>query len=328
MRDDVKTFIELCVRAFEPIGPVLEIGSRQTIGQEGYADLRTLFPGRAYVGCDVAPGPGVDRIDDACALGAADASVGTVVAADSLEHIAAPWRATAEMHRVLAPGGLCVVTVPFIFPIHHPPDYMRFTPEGLAELLRPFGHVAAFSLGCAQWPHTACAVAVRAGGADRTGFAERVARLRAAWDAAGRFDTLLPAEPLTSVVRLDTGDVQLDRIDHERTVAYTLDCPADGCCRVTLKVDAAGDPAGRQVRCVVTDAPDPERILRDVSVLVRPPVRGRWVAFPFEPLADSGGRRLVFRFSAPAGASGTRISVHTARVGGALSFEGFVRRRT
>jgi SAM-dependent methyltransferase len=326
MRDDVKVFIDLCVRAFEPAGPVLEIGSRQTTGQEGYADLRTLFPGRAYVGCDVEAGPGVDRIDDARALGAADASVGTVVAADSLEHVAAPWRATAEMHRVLVPGGLCVVTAPFIFPIHHPPDYMRFTPEGLAELLRPFTHVAAFSLGDAQWPHTVCAVAVRGG--DGAAFAERVARLRAAWDAADRFDTLLPAEPLTSVVRHDTGDVQLDRIDHERTVAYTLDCPANGCCRVTLKVDAAGELAGHQVRCVVTDARDSERILRDVSVLVRPPVRGRWIAFPFEPLADSGGRRLVFRFSAPAGASGTRISVHTARVGGTLSFEAFVRRRT
>jgi SAM-dependent methyltransferase len=325
MRDDVKVFVDLCVRTFEPAGPVLEIGSRQTHGQEGYADLRALFPGRAYVGCDVEPGPGVDRIDDACALRAADGSFGVVVAADSLEHVAAPWRAVAEMHRVLAPGGLCVVTAPFIFPIHHPPDYMRFTPEGLAELLRPFARVAAFSLGDAQWPHTACAVAVREPAA---AFDERVARLRAAWDAAGRTDGLLPAEPLTSVVRRDTGDVQLDRIDHERTVAFTLDCPADGFCRATLKVDASGDLAGREVRCVVADARDPAQALRDVTVRVRPPVRGRCIAFPMEPLADSGGRRLVFRFSSPAGASGARVSVHVARTDGALSFEGFVRRRT
>jgi SAM-dependent methyltransferase len=327
MRDDVKAFIECCVRVFEPAGPVLEIGSRQTHGQEGYADLRTLFPGRAYVGCDVEPGPGVDRIDDACALRAPDGGFGTVVAADSLEHVAAPWRAAAEMHRVLAPGGLCVVTAPFIFPVHHPPDYMRFTPEGLVVLLGPFARVAAFSLGCAQWPHTTCAVAVRDGGTVAA-FDERVARLRAAWDAADRFETLLPAEALTSVVRRDTGDVQLDRIDHERSVAFTLDCPADGFCRATLKVDAAGDLAGRQVRCVVTDARDPARLLRDVSARARPPVRGRWIAFPMEPIADSGGRRLVFRFSSPVGSSGARVSVHTARGDGALSFEGFVRRRT
>ena len=36
-------------------GPILEIGSYQVEGQESVADLRTLFPGRTYLGMDVRP---------------------------------------------------------------------------------------------------------------------------------------------------------------------------------------------------------------------------------------------------------------------------------
>src|SRR6185436_2510530 len=100
MRDDAKTFIELFARAFDPPGPVLEIGSLQTFGQEGFADLRAFFPGKPYTGCDRTAGPGVDRVVDAQALDLPDGSVGTVIAADSLEHFPDPWRAVAEMHRV------------------------------------------------------------------------------------------------------------------------------------------------------------------------------------------------------------------------------------
>lgn len=326
MRDDVRAFIDCFVLGFEPVGPVLEIGSRQVMDQTGYADLRALFPGRVYTGCDVEPGPGVDRVDDACALSAAGGSVGTVLAADSLEHVAEPWRATAEMHRVLVPGGYCVVTVPFIFPIHHPPDYMRFTPEGLAHLLRPFEHVTVFSLGDAQWPHTVCAVAQRAG-ATLPDFETRLARLRDAWNAAGRFDALLPFQPLTSISRHDTGDVKLPLLEGERAVVHTFDCTADGLCRVNAKVDAEGDGAGRPVRCTIADTREPARVLRAVSVHVRAPVRARWIPFSFDPIEDSGGRRLAVRFDAPASPSGTRVRVHVAR-DDTPSFEAFIRRRT
>src|SRR5262249_42511724 len=117
MRDDVKAFLALCVRTFDPPGPVLELGAVQVRGQGGYADLRPLFPGRAYTGCDVIAGPGVDRVEDAAALSLPAGSVGTVVSADSLEHMAEPARAVAEMHRVLASGGICLLTAPLLFPV-------------------------------------------------------------------------------------------------------------------------------------------------------------------------------------------------------------------
>ena len=43
--------------------PVVEIGSYQVVGQEGFSDLRPIFGGKQYIGCDMRPGIGVDWID-------------------------------------------------------------------------------------------------------------------------------------------------------------------------------------------------------------------------------------------------------------------------
>jgi hypothetical protein len=324
MRDDAKAFLDLCVRTFVPPGPVLEIGARQVPGQEGYADLRPLFPGRTYTGCDVVAGPGVDRIENAEALGLADASVGTVVAADSLEHVADPGRAIAEMHRVLTPTGFCLLTVPFVFPIHHPPDYWRFTPEGLARLLAPFPAAAVFSCGDAQWPHTVCAVACRS---MHPSFAASAGSLPAMWHAAGRFDPLVPFVPLASVARHDTGDVVRRPLAGTQELTQTFDCSSDGLCRVCVKIDVEGDPAGRALSLTIADATAATVPLAEARAHVHAPVRDRWVAFQFEPLPASAGRRLVLRLTSPDGAPGARLVPHVAR-DGTWSFEAFVRRIT
>ena len=64
MRDHNKAFCRLVAETFDCPGPVYEFGSYQVEGQVEYADLRGLFPGRRYVGCDMRPGPGVDRVED------------------------------------------------------------------------------------------------------------------------------------------------------------------------------------------------------------------------------------------------------------------------
>ena len=49
-------------KSFSPSGPILDIGSYHQPGYEKWCDRRVLFPGLEYVGCDIRPGPGVDRI--------------------------------------------------------------------------------------------------------------------------------------------------------------------------------------------------------------------------------------------------------------------------
>jgi SAM-dependent methyltransferase len=322
MRDDVKAFLDLCVHVFAPAGPVLEIGALQGPGQEGYADLRPLFPGRAYTGCDLVAGPGVDRIENAEALGLPDASVGTVVAADSLEHVRDPGRAIREMHRVLRDDGLCLITTPFVFPIHYPPDYWRFTPEGLATLLAPFPAVAVFAYGCAQWPHTVCGVAARSA---RASFADQTQRLRHAWAAAAHVDPLVPFLPLASAGRHDTGDVVLDALAGDRVLTQVFECAADGLCRVCIKLDVDGAPGARDLEVTLADAAADTVVRARATLRAHGPVRARWMAFDFDPLPDTAGRRLVLRLTSPAGAADTRVVPHVAR-DGTLSYEAFVRR--
>ena len=139
MRENVRAFVELCAQHLPTADPVVEIGAYLVPGQEVIADLRPLFPGTRYVGCDMRPGPGVDRVECADALSFPDDSVGTLLSLDTLEHVAQPQRALDEVWRVLRPGGVAIVSSVMDFPIHDvPSDYWRFTPAGFAELLRRF----------------------------------------------------------------------------------------------------------------------------------------------------------------------------------------------
>jgi SAM-dependent methyltransferase len=117
-------------------GPILEIGSYQVAGQEAIGDLRSLFPGRDYLGLDMRPGPGVDLVGNVEALDLPDASVGTVLAFSTFEHVKHFWRGFDEVRRVLRPDGVFVLSVPFNLHLHgYPSDYWRFTAEALEVLL-------------------------------------------------------------------------------------------------------------------------------------------------------------------------------------------------
>lgn len=64
--------------------------------------------------------------------------MGTVIALSVLEHTDEPFSAVDDMHLMLSPGGMCIVSVPFQFPHHpSPEDNWRFTPTGLSRLFNP-----------------------------------------------------------------------------------------------------------------------------------------------------------------------------------------------
>jgi SAM-dependent methyltransferase len=125
--------------AFDLPGPILEVGSYQVSGQEDLVNLRSLFPGKPYIGIDVRPGPGVDLVADVEALPQADACIGTAVAMSTFEHVPRFWRGFAEIERVLRPDGAFLVSIPFHFHIHnYPADYWRCTPQAVELLLQNY----------------------------------------------------------------------------------------------------------------------------------------------------------------------------------------------
>ncbi|MBM9538338.1 class I SAM-dependent methyltransferase [Desulfobulbus alkaliphilus] len=81
-----------------------------------------------------------DLFADASCLPVADKSVDTVLLLDVLEHLDDPEKAVAEAARVLRLGGVCLVQVPFLYPLHDEPhDYQRWTNHGLKKLFLQHG---------------------------------------------------------------------------------------------------------------------------------------------------------------------------------------------
>ena len=163
MREHVRSFVAAAAETLALAGPVFEFGSYQVEGQQSRGNLRPLFTGRGYLGCDLRPGPGVDRIEDLARLSLSDSVAGTVVCVDTLEHVLEARRAVDEMIRVLAPGGVLLVAVPFAFHIHHHPhDYWRLTPACVSELLAPLAASLVGSQGDESSPHTVYGIGCRA----------------------------------------------------------------------------------------------------------------------------------------------------------------------
>jgi SAM-dependent methyltransferase len=160
----MRGLVRAVAETFNLPGPVLEIGSYQVQGQEDLADLRPFFPGHAYVGLDVRPGPGVDLLADVECLPQADASVGTVLALGTFEHVPRFWRGFAEIERVLRPDGALLVACPFYFHLHaYPSDYWRFTPDALELLLSGYPSKILGWHGPDRRPANVWALAFRAG---------------------------------------------------------------------------------------------------------------------------------------------------------------------
>jgi len=155
MRDNVKTFVGDVAELFEIPEPIYEFGSLQVAGQEGYADLRPIFPGKRYVGCDLRIGVGVDRIEDLMGLSLGDETAGTVLILDTLEHVENCHRAMDEVYRILKPEGVLAISSVMLFPIHeYPSDYWRFTPEAFRLFLRRFQTALVSHEGEPEIPHT------------------------------------------------------------------------------------------------------------------------------------------------------------------------------
>lgn len=101
---------------------------------------RRITPG--VVTFDAVPGPEVDIVGDLHQMDLADDSFDCVFCTGTLEHVQDPWTAVREIHRVLKPGGLAHIDVPFIQGYHADPhDYWRFTLEGLRLICRCFEEI-------------------------------------------------------------------------------------------------------------------------------------------------------------------------------------------
>ncbi|MDI6591500.1 MAG: class I SAM-dependent methyltransferase [Patescibacteria group bacterium] len=116
-------------------GKTLDLGA-------GSAKYREIIKQKAfeYITFDMIPGKNIDVVGDALNLPFRAGTFDTIISTQVLEHVEKPWIMIKEIHRVLKPGGICILTAPFLTPYHADPhDYFRYTEEGLEFLFKNEG---------------------------------------------------------------------------------------------------------------------------------------------------------------------------------------------
>lgn len=150
MQKPNRHFVRICVESLPWKQPVYEFGSLEVHEDMEVDYVKDLFPqeGLQYVGCDMREGPGVDSVQNLHGLDIPDNTVGTIVCLDTMEHVEFPRKAMSEMHRVLKPNGVLIMSSVFEFPIHgYPNDYWRFTPNAFRSLMKDFAECRVYSYG-------------------------------------------------------------------------------------------------------------------------------------------------------------------------------------
>lgn len=100
----------------------------------------TYFELSSYKAVDIAPSENTDLKADICDLPIDDVSVSHVFALDVLQHIPDVQKAFVEIDRVLKPGGLLLISFPFMFGECERVDYWRWSLEGMKRELTARGY--------------------------------------------------------------------------------------------------------------------------------------------------------------------------------------------
>lgn len=136
-------------------GTIVDLGTPQRFHKE-LRPYESIFSGLDYKAYGYEPRMdfGVHNCDghqDLEALDFPDGSVDGLICLDVLEHVAEPFKAIAEIKRVLRPGGQLLLTVPFLTSYHGKgggsqshdayPDYWRMTHSGIAARFQEFSDI-------------------------------------------------------------------------------------------------------------------------------------------------------------------------------------------
>jgi len=164
MRQHIRDFVEKCEEYWDLPEPIYEFGSMAEGQEPERVDMRSLFPGKEYIRSDFREGPNVDVILDLHDIDLPDETAGAAICVETLEHVKYPWVAMKEIHRILKPDGIAIITSTMHFRIHnHPADYWRFTPDGFKTLLETFEQSWVDLAGDPTFPHTVAGIGWKGG---------------------------------------------------------------------------------------------------------------------------------------------------------------------
>lgn len=139
---------------------IVDIGTSQRFAKE-LRPYENWFEGKTYKAGGYEPemiygSYNCDLHTDIEALPFEDDSVDAVICLEVIEHVKNPFKASVELYRILKPGGILLLTTPFLLGYHGKsqtrtqgnnhshntyPDYWRYTHEGLQYLFKDFKEV-------------------------------------------------------------------------------------------------------------------------------------------------------------------------------------------
>lgn len=112
----------------------------------GYQPYRHLFPRLIYFGIDTASERRPTLRSEVEAIPLVSGSADVVICTEVLEHTREPLSVLREIRRVAKPEAKIIITAPMSWNLHYEPnDFYRFTPYGLAHMLRVSGCAPIFT---------------------------------------------------------------------------------------------------------------------------------------------------------------------------------------
>ena len=122
-------------------GIVMDVGSK-------YSPYLKYIPHTKYLRLDINKKSKPDIVSDVHKIKWKSNYFDTIIATEVLEHLHTPQKALDEIHRILKPNGICILSTRFIYPYHpDPKDYFRFTKDSLSYLFRNFKNVQIYPIG-------------------------------------------------------------------------------------------------------------------------------------------------------------------------------------
>jgi SAM-dependent methyltransferase len=119
-------------------GLVLDVGGEK--GSRAGHDFQRQFDTRKYIYLNIHPAKAPDVVADGAHIPLTAAALDAVVCLETLEHVRDPLEVTRELARVLRPGGVLLLSVPFLYRIHSAPhDFWRFTEYQTRQMVQDVG---------------------------------------------------------------------------------------------------------------------------------------------------------------------------------------------